>query len=222
MQTNILLYIENNINVVIKMFEELGAQIDFILQDYKYINEKWKNSKYYEKINMKNTTVFDVHSNQKIFNVILNYREFMYTNNMVLMIDFDFFNTEKAKVNIRIKTRNSIEYKLENYTKNHENGKIPLNKCLNDLFGIRIITEFNANYKEIKEFIKRQYPKLKVIDSSKGQYKAIHIYFKEDNYQFQWELQIWKKEDEEKNIKSHEIYKQDYARWEKEMKGGKK
>lgn len=42
-------------------------------------------------------------------------------------------------INTRVKTHNSIEYKIENYRSNHEDGKIPINKCLNDLYGIRII-----------------------------------------------------------------------------------
>ena len=145
----------------------------------------------------------------------------MYKNNIPLILDFGRFNTENSKINIRIKTRNSIEYKIQNYTKNHEDGKIPINKCLNDIFGIRLITKDNYSFDEIKIFMKNKYPKLKVIDSTKGQYKATHVYFKEDNFSYQWELQIWNENDEEKNIYSHEIYKQDYAKWERENKGGK-
>lgn len=47
------------------------------------------------------------------------------------------------------------------------------------------------------------------------------VYFKEDNFSFQWELQVWNKEDEENNINSHKKYKQDYTKWEIENKGGK-
>ena len=42
----------------------------------------------------------------------------------------------------------------------------------------------------------------------------------QNNFNFQWELQIWNKEDEMNNINSHEKYKQDYIKWEKENKGG--
>ena len=44
-------------------------------------------------------------------------------------MDFKQFNNENSKVNIRAKAKNSIEYKMENYIKNHENGRIPINKC---------------------------------------------------------------------------------------------
>ena len=135
-------------------------------------------------------------------------------------MDFKQFNTDNIKVNTRAKARNSIEYKIENYTRNHEMGKIPINKCFNDLFGIRMICPEKFEYYEIEKFVKAKY-KLKCIDSSKIEgYRAIHIYFKQNNFSFQWELQIWSKEDEFNNIISHEKYKQDYIRWEKENKGG--
>lgn len=38
------------------------------------------------------------------------------------------------------------------------------------------------------------------------------------NNLFPWELQIWKKEDEENNLISHKMYKQDYTSWESEHK----
>ena len=48
--------------------------------------------------------------------------------------------------------------------------------------------------------------------------QAIHIYFGNeiDNTCFQWELQLWYENDEQINLKSHNIYKQDYVKWEKE------
>ena len=46
----------------------------------------------------------------------------------------------------------------------------------------------------------------------------MHIYFKEDNYTFPWELQIWLEQDEKNNLISHAKYKEDYAQWEKRAK----
>ena len=77
-------------------------------------------------------------------------------------------------------------------------------------------------YEQIKEFINQKYNKLKCIYSLRQEYKATHIYFKQDNFNFQWELQVWNKENEINNITSHEKYKQDYIKWEKENKGGNK
>ncbi len=87
-------------------------------------------------------------------------------------------------------------------------------------FGIRIILNEELSINEIIEFVHSKYPNLKVIDSSKGEYKATHIYFRDGNYNFQWELQIWNKCDEATNIESHRKYKQEYVKWEKSNKGG--
>lgn len=204
------------------MLEELDKLINFIEKEYIEFNEKWKSSNYYNKINLKNNLVCDLLNNEIMLDTIFNYREFINENNIQLIMDFKQFNSEFSKVNIRTKTKNSIEFKIKNYNDNHENGKIPIEKCLNDLFGIRIICSKNLSYEEITEFIKSKHRKLKCIDSSKKAYKATHIYFKQDNWNFQWELQIWNKENEINNINSHEKYKQGYVKWEKENNGGEK
>ena len=89
------------------------------------------------------------------------------------------------------------------------------------MFGIRIILDKRNKFEEIKNYVEQNYDNIKVRDSSNGDYKATHLYFKEDNFSFQWELQVWNKEDEECNINSHKKYKQDYTKWEIESKGGK-
>ena len=89
--------------------------------------------------------------NEEMLNTIFNYREFINENNIQLLMDFKQFNSEKSKVNIRAKTKNSIEDKIKNYIQNHEDGKIPINKCLNDLFGIRIICTEEITNNQITE-----------------------------------------------------------------------
>lgn len=204
------------------MLEELEKLIKFIQTEYIQFNKKWQNSDYYTKINLKNNLISDLTENEEILNVIFSYREFINENNIKLLMDFKQFNTENAKVNIRAKAKNSIEYKIKNYIENHEDGKIPINKCLNDLFGIRIICTEKIDKEQIAKLIKFKFKNLKCIDSSKQDYKATHIYFRQGNFNFQWELQIWNKEDEINNINSHEKYKQDYIKWEKQNKGGNK
>ena len=202
------------------MLKELEKLISFIQTEYIEVNEKWQKSDYHTKINLKNNQVCDLLDNEEMLNTIFNYREFINENNIQLLMDFKQFNNDKAKVNIRAKTKNSIEYKIKNYIENHEDGKVPINKCFNDLFGIRIICTEEITNKQIEELIEDKFENLKCIDSSKQEYKATHIYFKQDNFNFQWELQVWNEIDEINNINSHERYKQDYVRWEKENKGG--
>ena len=202
------------------MLDELDKLINFIQIEYMKLTNKWEQSDYFIKINLKNNQVCDILEDKLILDTIVNYREFINRNSIKLLMDLKKFNSQKATVNVRTKAKNSIEFKIRNYIKNHENGKIPISKCFNDLFGIRIICSEEIIFNEILNLIKTKYINLKCIDSSKNDYKAIHIYFKKDNFTFQWELQIWKKVDEEKNINSHEKYKQDYVRWENENKGG--
>ena len=204
------------------MLEELNKLINFIQTEYIQLTSKWEQSEYYTKINLKSNQVCDLLENKLILDTIVNYREFINQNNIQLLMDFKKFNSKKATVNIRTKAKNSIEFKIENYIKNHENGKVPISKCFNDLFGIRIICAEELSFDEVLELINTKYNNLKCIDSSKNDYKATHIYFKKDNYAFQWELQVWNKLDEVNNINSHEKYKQDYVKWENVNKGGKK
>ena len=196
------------------MLLQLEQLIDFIQNEYMEFNKKWQKSDYYTKVNLKNNQVCNLLENEKMLNTILNYREFINENNVQLSFRFRQFNNEKAKVSTRAKTKNSIEYKIKNYIENHEGGRVPINKCFNDLFGIRIIYTEKITNSEIKEYVENRFKNLKCIDSSK------HIYFKEDNFSFQWELQVWDKIDEINNINSHEKYKQDYVKWERENKGG--
>ncbi len=204
------------------MLDELENLIDFIQAEYIQFNQKWQNNIYYTKIDLKSNLVTDLTENKEILNTVFRYREFINENNIQLLMDFKQFNTENAKVNIRTKAKNSIEYKIKNYIENHENGKVPINKCLNDLFGIRIICAEKIDNELIQELVKSKFHNLKCIDSSKKDYKATHIYFRQGKFSFQWELQIWNREDEINNLNSHEKYKQDYIKWEKENKGGNK
>ena len=202
------------------MLEELSKLIDFIQQKYDILLIKWEQSDLYESINQKNNLVIDINKNDNMLNTILNYRAFINDNNLDLKMAFNELNLN-SEINTRVKAQNSIEYKINNYmTAKHEYGRIPINKCFNDLYGIRIIFEQDIDHNDIKEFIRNKYKgKLKCIDSSKEEgYIATHVYFKKDNYSFLWELQIWDKTHEKSNIALHEQYKQEYTKWEKENK----
>ena len=92
---------------------------------------------------------------------------------------------------------------------------------MNDLFGVRIILEFPLTFGQIYAFVEETYQgRYRCIDSSKNDYKAVHLYFRENNQSFPWELQIRNKDDVESNFASHKKYKQEYTTWEKESKEG--
>ena len=178
------------------MLEELDKLIDFVQTEYMQLTKEWKKSEYYTKINLKNNLVCDLLENKLLLDTIVNYREFINKNNIQLLMNLKKFNSENATVNIRTKAKNSIEFKIENYIKNHKDGKVPISKCFNDLFGLRIICQKELSFDEILNLINTKYSNLKCIDSSKNEYKATHIYFRSGSYAFQWELQVWNKLDE--------------------------
>lgn len=123
--------------------------------------------------------------------------------------DFDF--------RLRVKQLESVIYKLHRYNFiKDEAGKIPINKCLNDLLGFRVvIPNFSHDcmiFENMCEFIRKNY-KIRYINASKGDYRATHIYFHGDsNKNFPWELQIWLPDDHETNHESHAKHKQDYIK----------
>lgn len=203
------------------MLEELNILIDSIMKQYNKLYVEWEKSNLYVPLHQKKNLVKDIKNNNEILNIILDYRLFLNEKHLDLKMAFNSLNL-KSEVNSRVKAQNSIEFKINNYmTDKHEYGKVAINKCFNDLYGIRIIFEDNAEYNKIKEFISEKYKeKLKCYDASKGDYVATHIYFKKDNYSFQWELQIWDKLHYQSNIISHKQYKQGYTKWEEENKGG--
>ena len=203
------------------MLEELDTLIRFIEKEYKHLYSEWKQCNLYVPIHQKKKLVKDIKDDNDVLNTIFNYRLFLNENHLDIKLALDQLGL-KNEVNSRVKAQNSIEYKIYNYmTEKHEYGEVALNKCLNDLYGLRIIFKEDVEYNIIKNFIDEKYKKtLKCYDASKEDYVATHVYFKEDNYSFQWELQIWDKSHYDSNIISHEHYKQDYTKWEEENKGG--
>lgn len=196
--------------------EELCEIIKEIMRQYSIINECLKNASFYNPLNLKRKTIKDVYNDNKFYIYISKFRD--YLNDNITESSNSIINCQsKYRVTTRVKTLNSIQYKIKNYYMNHENGNIPIKKCLNDIFGIRIIINDDLNI-NIIDYISVAFPNIKVINSSKMNYKAIHVYFGNeiDNTCFQWELQIWNESDEQTNLKSHNIYKQDYVKWEKE------
>lgn len=194
-------------------FQDLKVLIDYIQLKYEEITNEWLEGEN-AKVNLRKAQIADVDTGSVIYNNIMAYIKLL--NKRDTEIICHACEICSCRVMNRIKNKNSIRYKIQNYkTEKHEFGKISVNKCINDLFGFRIILEDEFTYDEIKKFIQDTYhDKYKCIDSSKGDYKATHIYFKEGNLAFQWELQIWNACDARNNLVSHKKYKQGYTEWE--------
>lgn len=130
------------------------------------------------------------------------------------------FKYNELTLRSRTKETTSIINKLKYYlVGKKEEGKIPINKCLNDLFGFRIHPmNFDYNnecFQETCEKLKQIYKnRIDFMDSSKGEYKAFHIYLYGEKWSyFPWEIQIWCFSDLEQNDKSHKKHKQEHKDW---------
>lgn len=201
------------------VFDDLKDLIDYIQSAYVEVTAEWLHTTG-AKINLKQSQVADIEVDGTIYKSIMEYVQLLNERSASIALQFPFICS--CQVTARVKAHNSIEYKIQNYkTDRHEFGKIPINKCVNDLFGIRVFLETPLCFGDIYTFVENTYHgRYKCIDSSKFNYKAVHLYFKENNQSFPWELQIWNKCDADSNFASHKKYKQEYTTWEKESKEG--
>lgn len=127
----------------------------------------------------------------------------------------------EIELRTRVKNHSSISSKLQQYNANGDYpGAYVLQKCLNDLFGFRVILdekiienpEFSSLLDELKnkKIIFRDYHRYD------GDYKGHHSYFKnKSNLFLPWELQIWYNEDAKGNYASHFYHKQKYLNKER-------
>lgn len=121
-----------------------------------------------------------------------------------------FVATQRLKS--RVKNSVSMADKIKKYALNDShNGAIPINKCLNDLLGFRMLLPNRESLHDQIATLCSSNSRTKCVDSSKGDYKATHVYIRgTKNFHFPWELQIWDPEHAETNDHSHAQYKQDY------------
>lgn len=201
------------------VFDELKNLIDYIQTVHAEITDEWLQGASV-KINLKKAQVSDIDIDGAIYKSIMEYVQLL--NERSANIILRLSSVCSCQVTARVKAQNSIEYKIQNYkTDRHEFGKVPINKCINDLLGVRIILESPLTFDEIHAFVEKIYQgRYRCIDSSKLDYKAVHLYFRVNNQSFPWELQIWNRCDVESNFDSHKKYKQEYTTWEKESKEG--
>lgn len=201
--------------------EELDKLISYISYLFDKINFEWENSANFKAINMKKKKVTDIRDNNELSDIIFDYRNFIneyYQGILIDVNDINFINT----VEVRVKAYNSLQDKISRYCDEdkHEFGHVPINKCVNDLLGFRIVFNDSIDLDYVIKYIVNNYPNLLCFDSSKQGYIATHVYFvNNDNKRFRWELQLWNKENYYNNKICHEKYKQDYTKYETETKG---
>ena len=201
-------------------FLELAELIDGIQSMYESVNARWS-LVCNERMNLKKLLVKDIVVGDPVFRMILEYASFL--NDVLPPYVIKLSRMCACVVTARVKTQNSIEYKLQAYCgEKHAMGNIPVTKCMNDLFGIRMVLSRNVPFDSIIHFLNDAYDsRYRYTDASKDEYRAVHLYFRDGSFSFPWELQIWNPSDRSSNIDSHKKYKQGYTSWEQErMKGG--
>ncbi len=173
------------------------------------------------RFNQRSTKVIDVKENDSIMESILQYVDYLKE------VDFSgltSLNTAGFTVTARIKNGNSILDKYEDYINYRpEKGEVSIQKCFNDLYGIRAIIDTSSISKvEIESLLKRNdigaIVEIKDVPANQSGYgyKAIHIYFKTDNFTYRWELQVWLSDKEVANTLSHKFHRYKYKNWESE------
>lgn len=176
------------------------------------------------KINLKKTMICDIYNSEKC-DIDISFKKYIANFDEVAQeLYFDLWDTipgyvgfsDEFKIDIRTKTIESVVQKIIKKM-NSENGKFPIKKCINDLFGVRII---DSNYKNNIKFIdiiignlKSENYIIKSIDRNLlTGYKGYHIYIIRDNNTFPIEIQIWDKANEVKNRELHLKHKEDYVK----------
>lgn len=201
------------------MFETLSALLNSVASLYTSVNGEWTRSNDYSPINLRKRQVADILENVEIWNHIRAYRKFLVRVHLDIDAELSKLELDGAKVSSRVKNLNSIQSKLERYNElDSLKGKVAINKCFNDLMGIRIVIDDNFSHGDVIRFFEEnvvpRYPKFRLTDSTKNGYVASHIYVQHDNSLFPWEIQIWIKANEKSNLDSHKLYKQGYTNWE--------
>ena len=176
-------------------------------------------------INLRNEEIkkasldYDVSYYFSFFNAISEYRESLKQNIATSEINSLLQSSGRGfTIESRIKNINSIFSKIYQYINlKKEKGSVAINKCLNDLFGLRIILTFynlDVLFERLQFLAHQNNWKFKIINASKSEYKAIHLYISKDNYSLPWEIQFWLAKDDVPNRSSHAKYKQSYTSWE--------
>ncbi len=197
--------------------DNLDSLLECAVAPHSHASELWSQI-HTGQPNLRKGQVRDMYNDDLLMRAVLEYDRFLSEIDPDSIISD--YEREEFEVRSRIKMQNSIQQKLDRYMGMSHQGKVPINKCFNDLFGIRIIANCRISHREICGHIHDVFG-MKCIDSSKQDpstgeptYIATHVYLRVGNKDFPWELQVWLTENAEMNYISHERYKQAYREWD--------
>lgn len=202
----------------LKIAESICQLIEGLLSLQKDCHSQWKEDlDSLGTFNFKSLRVYKAIPDETFIQFIERYRERLKDIQMVLLVQtLKAAFSDLGQFDYRVKEYDSYRDKLNRYVTGAQEGKIPVNKCLNDLAGFRIQLYVDLPFDEVIAFVREKFPnqsEVKCLNSSKNGYFAVHVYIKDVNQMPVWELQIWNNCDRENNIKSHSAYKQDYTKY---------
>nr|DAP37312.1 MAG TPA: hypothetical protein [Caudoviricetes sp.] len=185
--------------------------IEDMLSIHSSIEKKWIEYLRKEQIETKNFNslkVYKIFEDESILGYIRKYINFINKQAVLITACFDYKIIDRT----RVKDSLSIEQKVYAYCCKPERGRIKIHKCLNDLFGVRIVLNDTFDCESLLQSLRKNFPeKVIITNSSKPDgYKAIHVYTPAMNGHFKWELQIWDRESYALNISLHESHKRQY------------
>lgn len=203
--------------------DNLSFLIDYVSGIHRRVSMMWLDmidGGSIDACNIRKRTVLDMRSDRSIDEFVSSYDRFL--NDIKVRELFMYEGVPDFSVCNRIKMQNSVSMKADVYLLKDHGGRVSIDKCFNDLFGIRVITDAPLTLESICTEARRHPYDIRCIDSTKHDpsgrciYRATHLYFRgSDNRVFPWELQVWRKEHEESNYMSHKECKQAYTSWER-------
>ena len=182
----------------IKQIKQLINEINRLHRDF---SDDYFETVKIEKVNLSRTIVNVPVSHIYKYRLVLHesINDYLMTAN----IDIKYF--------YRVKTSESIEYKIERFSSRDD--QYPVNNWLNDIFGVRIILtaeEIELVMNLLDDWQEEFNLKNWYLRNKEG-YRGLHIYFKNrNNFYFPWELQIWDAVDIQSNIENHEKFKRNF------------
>lgn len=191
----------------------LIINISDIQKDF-YINLEEKEVKH--RINYSKKRIDDFYKDSQLVDLFVGYYDIysIEISNLVFSktireLQYDYSD---YLLRVRVKEKKSLTEKIDRYKNNHTQGRVSIQKCINDILGFRIITGSNYIGDEKFKAMCENLQKDKVISrfyvKNEGDYKGIHLYFKnKSNLYLPWELQIWFKNHERDNTESHKSHK---------------
>ena len=203
-----------------KLLQEIKGMISYFAEQQRIFSEEFyqyhddaPNLSRYEIRHIFNEQSYD----KAFIRLIENYlKELSFIN-----IEYDF-GSDKIELSFRVKQLESVINKivLKHQLDRVNQGAVSVQKCLNDLLGARLVIETKLTYEALRQEVLSLPCIWRPYYRCDGEYEALHVYVKNNNKYFPWELQIWRKCDQVKNERSHaeHVAKRKYISWDDRYK----